>query len=334
VSKSINDIDELIGKHLAGESSPEEALIVKTWCDEHPDNLRYFNHCKLIFDRSAQLKGTLEVDEDAAWNKLKSQLRQDDHQTVQLHPEKSFALFWKIAAGIIVIMGVSFFAYRFLSKPMDGPVEMTATRKTVVDTLPDGSEVVLNKQTQLKYAYDKKNKEHTVKLRGEAYFNIHHDEQKKFIVDAEGVFIRDIGTSFNVKAYPESNTIEVVVEEGEVVFYTETDSGVSLKAGGKGVYNKTTKTFSIELPENNVTSYKTGVFVFEKTPLKSVVDQLNRVYDKKIFLSDSLADCPITVDFTNERIEEIVAVINETHPGISVKETAEGIFLEGKCEQE
>ena len=128
-------------------------------------------------------------------------------------------------------------------------MEMVAQKETKSDTLPDGSGVFLNKKTELAYTYDKKEKSHVVKLKGEAYFNIQHEDDKNFIIDAEGVFIRDIGTSFNVKAYPEDNTVEVVVEEGKVMFYTDTDTGIYLSAKGKGIYNKATKEFTIEQPE-------------------------------------------------------------------------------------
>ena len=141
-------------------------------------------------------------------------------------------------------------------------MEVIAQKETVADTLPDGSDVFLNKETELVYSFDKKKKNHVVKLKGEAYFNIQHDESKTFIVDVAGIFIRDIGTSFNVKAYPEDNTVEVVVEEGKVMFYTDTDSGIYLSAKGKGIYNKTTKTFIIEQPEENVLSIQNKVLQF------------------------------------------------------------------------
>jgi transmembrane sensor len=41
------------------------------------------------------------------------------------------------------------------------------------------------------------------------------------------VLVRDIGTEFNLKAYPEKDTIEILVTEGEVQFYTLYDSGLT-----------------------------------------------------------------------------------------------------------
>jgi transmembrane sensor len=331
VKNRINDIDELIGKYLAGEASAEERDIVNSWCKENEANLQYLNHLRLIFDRAANVQETIDVDADAAWSKVKSRLRQNE-KVVPLQAQRSSWTFLKIAASIAVIFSVGFFAYRMTSTS-SAPIEVIADVKTVADTLPDGSEVVLNKKTQLQYSYNESKKEHVVKLSGEAYFEVSHNKDEKFLIDASGVFIRDIGTSFNVKAYPDSTTIEVVVEEGEVIFFTETDSGLSLKAGGKGVYNKVTKQFSVDMPEANVAAYKTNAFVFQETRLEDAAQQLNSVYDKKIIVADAIKDCKISVEFNNERIEEIIAIITETHQGITAKETAQGIMLDGVCEK-
>ncbi len=325
----INDIDELIGKYLAGEASAEERDIVNSWCKENEANLQYFNHLRLIFDRSATVQENIDVDADAAWNKVKSRLRQQE-KIVPLKPERSPWTYLKIAASIAVVFAVGFFAYRNTVKSTV-PIEVIADIKTVTDTLPDGSEVVLNKKTQLQYVYNKAKKEHVVKLKGEAYFDIHHAKEENFIIDASGVFIRDIGTSFNVKAYPDSATIEVVVEEGEVIFYTM-DSSLSLRAGSKGVYNKITRQFSVERPETNVTAYKTRNFVFQQTRLEDVAKQINGVYDTKIIVADAVKDCAINVEFINLPLEEIIAIIKETLEGVSSEETSDGIVLDGVCE--
>ena len=330
----LDDIDELIGKYLAGEASEGEVARVTNWQNEKEENRYYFNQVRTIFDKASAVKETIRFDEDAAWNKVRAKLRQSNGKVVPFRSQNSFSVVWKIAASILVVLGVGIFAYRVIS-PAEAiqSVEVVAEKKTVADTLPDGSEVVLNKKTQLTYAFNKKNKEHKVKLKGEAYFNIQHEKRKNFVIEIGEVYIRDIGTAFNVKAYPDSNTIEVVVEEGEVIFYTESDSGVTLKANGKGIYNKSTKKFSIDRPEANVIAYKTKLFVFNGARMAEVVKELNSVYDTKIMISDSLRNCPLTVTFNNESIEEIVAVIGETL-GLKHTASAGGILLEGSACQE
>ncbi|HEY5916072.1 MAG TPA: FecR domain-containing protein [Chryseolinea sp.] len=333
--EQINDhIDELIGKYLAGEAVAEEIAFIESWASENESNRKYFDQFKTIFQKAAEVSDYQIYDTDVAWSKMKRSLHAKQGKSAVLPPPplNSFQLSWRIAAAVILIMGVGLFLVRTFQPAEPSPVVVLSKTETVADTLPDGSGVVLNKQTNLAYKFDQKERVHTVKLKGEAYFNIHHDSTKTFIVDIDGVMIKDIGTSFNVKAYPESNTIEVVVESGEVMFYTNNDSGVYLRANGKGIYNKTTKTFTIDQPGENVLAYKTRVFTFSNSDLATVTEALNYVYDKEIVINDKIRSCHITVSFNNESQDEIVAIIAETL-GLTVSESAGKIMLEGPgCE--
>lgn len=336
LDRSLDHIDDLIGKYLAGEAQPEEIIFIESWAKENEANQKYIDQFKTIFEKAASVKEFQTFNTDAAWIKLKSSLKSQKAKSINFQPRSTsnLQLMWRIAASIIIVFGVGFFAYELFRSNDTKSIVVVATKETVTDTLPDGSDVVLNKETKLAYSFDKKRKTHTVKLKGEAYFNVQHDKSKTFIVDIAGVYIRDIGTSFNVKAYPESNTVEVVVEKGEVMFYTDKDSGVYLRENGKGIYNKATKTFIVDQPEANVLAYKTKFFSFSNTDLVTVVEDLNRVYDKKIVLGENLSNCHLTVSFSNESQEEIVAVIAETL-GLTVKKSGEKITLEGPgCEQE
>jgi transmembrane sensor len=328
----LNHIDELIGKYLSGETSAEEASLVEQWVAEDERNQKYFSQLKLIFDRAATVKELQDFNTDAAWGKLKSRLNhQPETKVVQLKP------FWnnvylRIAASIIVVLGIGFFVFRPSETSAVNAVQVVAEKKIESDTLPDGSAVTLNKQTQLAYSFDKKANAHRVKLKGEAYFDIEHKNDKTFIVEADQLLIKDIGTSFNVKAYAERNTIEVVVEEGEVQLYTETNTGIFVRAGGKGIYDKTTKTFSLEQPEANAAAYKSKHFVFADTELGAITLSLNNVYDRKIKIAPHLANCRLTVTFSDETPEEIATVIAETL-GLSVTADGPDLLLEGKaCE--
>jgi transmembrane sensor len=327
-------IDELIGKYLAGEAAQEEIVFVEQWAKESDQNQFYLNHFKTIFEKAAAGKDLQLFDTDAAWIKLSESLNKPNGKVVALEGTRSSTLMWtwRIAASIILVLGIGFYLYTSRDSETAQPVMVIAGRQTISDTLPDGSNVFLNKATKLAYSFNNESKEHRVTLEGEAYFNILHDENKKFVIDIAGIYIRDIGTSFNVKAYPDSNSVEVVVEKGEVMFYTKNDSGVYLKANGKGVYNKITKSFTIDQPEANVLAYKTKLFSFSDTNLAAVVRELNRVYDKQIVLPANLRNCRLTVSFNNESQDEMINVIAETL-GLTVNRAGDMIMLEGvSCE--
>lgn len=332
MDNSIDHIDELIGKYLAGEAAADETAWLETWLGKDPSNRRYFEQFQTIFQRAASVKQLQEFDTDAAWTKLRSALKTPGRTvpfTAPAPQRSTLSIVWRVAAGILLLLGIGFGLYTVNNTPSQlNAVEVVAETDLVTDTLPDGSDVVLNKSTKLAYAYDKKKKEHAVKLNGEAYFNIHHNGDERFIVDAGGVYIRDIGTSFNVRAYPNSNIVEVMVEEGEVIFFNDDDSSLYLRAGGKGVYNKTTKTFTVDKPEPNILSYKTKFFTFSGQTLETVVTTLNDVYDTKVVVNDAIKQCPITVSFNDESIEEITEVIAETL-GLTVTQENGRIILQG-----
>ncbi len=328
-----HDIDDLIGKYLSGESSSEENKLVEKWIAADEANRNYFNHVKLIFDKAATVREIQQFDTDQAWKKLKSKMRgKPEGRVVPMAAPSSTNWMVRIAASIVIIIGVGFFTYRYFTDKTTAPVEFAADQSIKSDTLPDGTSVVLNKKTELAYSLDRRAKKRIVKLKGEAFFEIHPDAEQSFEVDAEDVLIRDIGTSFNVKAYAEGGTVEVFVEEGEVELYTATNEGIHVHAGETGVYHRDTKTFTLEKPEPNVTSYKSKEFTFSDSNLQSIVDRVNEVYDRKIKIQPHLASCRLTVSFSNESIEEIAGVIAETL-GLAVTAEGNDLLLEGKaCE--
>jgi transmembrane sensor len=330
LSNNIENIDDLLGKYLAGEATDSERVVVHSWLTESTYNRNYFDQLKLIFEKAADVPQTLEFDTDAAWTKVKSNLKKAT-PVIPIH-RKSYTVWYQAAAAVLVLFVAALYFIFQPGSPAAITKEVVAEKTSVKDTLPGGTDIFLNKETKLAYAYDRATKTHEVKLKGEAYFNVKHSKREDFVVDADGVFIRDIGTSFNVKAYPGQDLVEVLVEEGEIVFFTEKDPGIHLKAGGKGVYDRKAGTFNIEPPDANITAYKTKFFVFEGSTLGAVVDQLNNVYEKQIVISDKVAKCRMTVSFKNEPVEQIAAVIAETLQ-LKLREEGDKIFLEGEgCE--
>ena len=335
MTNDINHIDELIGKYLAREASAQERGQLEAWINENAENRDYYQQFRMIFEKAATITDSREFNTDEAWAKVRTQLKKKSNgRTVAFDPSPfSLNFILRIAAGLIIVLGVGFAGYRILSPSETNAREIIAHTSTAVDSLFKGTTVVLNRQSRLSYAFDKGANAHTVQLKGEAFFDINLPSETAFIVEANGVFIRDIGTSFNVKAYPDKDTIEVVVEEGEVMFYTKTDPGVRIEKDQKGIFDKSSGAFTIKAADPNASAYKDRSFVFANTDLATVVSDLNKVYEKKILIGENLANCRVTVSFRNEDINEIAAVIAETL-GLQVKMTAQEIALEGDaCEQ-
>ncbi len=334
MEKEINDIDDLIGKALAGEASVEEKSRLKAWSDLSAENKKYVDQIKTIFDRAASNTVQLNFDTDAAWKKVKARLYEtrDDREA---HSIQSFN--WsnlRIAASVIIMIGIGYFVYQFNNKPTQ-TFAFDSDFTTQQDTLPDGSTAFLNKKSSITYEYVRSQKTRRVKLKGEGFFEVKHQEEKPFVIEADEVLVKDIGTSFNVKAYPESDTIVVTVKTGEVQIYTLKNSGLSLKMGETGIYSKRLQEFTrLEKADTNLLAYKTGIFSFNNTDLKSMVDKINEVYDTKIKIeSPALGNCRLTVNFHNDTIDTIVEVIAETL-NLTVTRDGKEIILNGSgCNQ-
>ncbi len=328
----LNDIDDFIGKVLAGEATAQEQEMVMLWRKQNEANEKYFNQLNHIFDKAGAASVHVEFDADEAWSKVKSKLNKNDGKVIPISRTPYFSPL-RVAATVFLLVAMSMVIYLKTAPPVQTLVVESAIT-TRQDTLPDGSTAFLNKKTELKFEYNPREKTRKVKLKGEAYFAVKHEEEKPFIIEADEILVRDIGTEFNLKAYPDKDTIEIIVTHGEVQFYTKQDPGLNLKAGEKAIYSKRTKEFyRIQKPDTNTLAYKTKVFSFNNTDLRSVVSLLNEVYNSKISLSnESLYSCRLTANFKEDNAEIIVEVIAETM-GLELTKKDDQFILSGRgCE--
>lgn len=321
-------IDDLIGKVLTGHATSSEKQEVERWTRASAANQKYFEQVKTIFEKAASNFIQQQFDTDEAWRRVKGRLARKEAKTISLQN----VAYWpalRIAAGVVILLSIGILTYQYFTPDIETFAVVTDIT-TVQDTLPDGSTAFLNKKSELSYEYNPRKKTRTVKLTGEAFFDIKHDDQKPFVIETEEVLIKDVGTVFNVKAYPESNTVEVIVESGEVEIYTLSNKGLRLTAGEKGFYNKVLNEFSkIEKMDTNGLAYKTKVFSFNNTDLQSVVEMINDVYGSKIKLANnSLNNCHMTVNFNNDSLDLVIEILAETL-NLKVIRAGNEIILDG-----
>jgi ferric-dicitrate binding protein FerR (iron transport regulator) len=321
-------IDHLISRYLTGEASFEERQQLENWMNESEVNNKYFIDNKFIHDKAVASHTLNRVNVDKAWANLHKQMKSG--KTVQMEAKKRVLIpVWlRVAAILVLTIGLGYWLLNI--KSAAEKVLAVSNDSTMKVKLADNSQVVLNKKSKITYSknYGKKNRE--VTLQGEAYFDVVHSPDTPFVVKAEEILIKDIGTAFNVKAYDNSNTVEVFVEKGEVLLYSADNSGINLKEGEKGIYNRVNHSFTkTTTVETNLLSYKTKLFVFEGAKLSNAINQINAVYTKNIRINNNaLMNCSITVTFDNEDIGTIANIIAETLH-LKVIELPDGYLLEG-----
>src|SRR5688572_19765465 len=204
-------MDELLVKYLAEEATPPEQELVEEWVSSSEANRYYFQHFQLIWNESKELTVTAPIDENKAWQKFQRRVKKEEGRN-----RPGWFGWWRIAAGILIIVGITWFTSSILNKETTEPeiLSIASVNEVKKDTLPDGSVATLNKHSVLTYPSSFKGKSRKVKLEGEAFFNVKSNKEKPFIIDVNDVQVKVVGTSFNVKS--NNGVIEVIVETGIV----------------------------------------------------------------------------------------------------------------------
>lgn len=183
--------------------------------------------------------------------------------------------------------------------------------------LSDGTVVHLNSGTSLKYPVkfiSGKNRE--VYLNGEAFFSVAKDPKHPFIVNAENLDVEVFGTEFNVSAYPEDNTTDVVLVEGSVGMSNhKVEEKTMLTPGTKGTLNK--NNFSIATSKVNTkiyTSWMQGGLFFRNMPFKNIAKKLERQYNMKVVITNKqLENETFNANFNEEPIETILSYFTDSY---------------------
>jgi ferric-dicitrate binding protein FerR (iron transport regulator) len=170
----------------------------------------------------------------------------------------------------------------------------------------------------------------SVRLSGEAWFNVNHDPDHPFIVDAGDGLISVTGTSFSVRTHPQQDRIEVYVASGSVRFQkAESDDEVlNLDPGNMGVLeqNRLEEEKSVDI---NYLAWKTRKLSFQQTPLGEVADVLDRTYGINIrFDNEKLEDCLFTTTFDQQPVDTVMKVIQFAF-GLELEQERNTFILSG-----
>ncbi|WP_082886318.1 FecR domain-containing protein [Flavisolibacter tropicus] len=313
--------DMLLMKYLLGEANREERAAVKDWLSAEEANRLYFQQMQTIWNQSKTLATTKVVDENLAWQRFQRRI----HPEEPVRKVERFA--WlRIAALFILIAGAALFAYQWLNR--EAPVQQLAVHtqtNTLIDTLPDGSVITLNKNSELSYPSKFKEDTRTIALKGEAFFNVMPDKKKPFVIHVNDVSIRVVGTSFNVRS--ENGATEVIVETG-IVQVTRGNKTIELRPKEKVTVESKDTTLAKAVEEEKLYNYyRTKEFVCDNTPLWKLVEVLNEAYGSNIVIDrPALRNLRMSTTFTNESLDQVLNVISLTF-NINVTRTKDSILL-------
>lgn len=226
------------------------------------------------------------------------------------------------AALIAILIGSAVFLIQPSPEPSVEKVAVLMTTTTIGENkdvvLPDGSQITLNSNTSITYPHAFEEGIREVTLSGEAFFDVTHDEERPFIVHMDnGVKIQVLGTSFNIKSYPEDQNVETTLVSGKVRVVEEKDNKtVVLNPSQRATYVKNEDKIIIDKVETeNLTSWRQGKLVYDETPIREVISDLKRKYKVSISVaSPEIMNYRYTGVFDNLTIEQILDLFEVSSP--------------------
>ncbi|WP_374163986.1 FecR family protein [Arcticibacter sp. MXS-1] len=326
------------------------------WMEEHPEKKALIAEARSIVKGIyVRPEGTLsdtEVEEIRQNVRKKIAETRDNPQIRQILFNTRF---WLSAAAIVVLL-LTAALFTYLKQGPEGGQQIAAVEKPVLTLrenngehavlirLPDQSSVVLKPGSSLSYLSPFQGPTRDVKLRGEAFFEVKHNEMMAFIVHTDGLSVRVLGTSFRVRAFKGDKNVNVVVNSGKVAVINDSlkDIGhgakekpraLMLVANEEAVFNRTdTSLIKEKLDTPLVLSPQVArrVFRFHNVPFGKVVEKLQDAYGVEIvFDKETIGNCPISASLSNQPLYEKMKLICEAvNAKFSVND--HNITVEGK----
>lgn len=171
------------------------------------------------------------------------------------------------------------------------PVKKTIEQQTIYVpksgeyelVLSDGSKVFLNSESQLTFPSYFEGDTRSVKLTGEAYFEVKKNG-KPFIIQTPDLTIEVLGTAFNINAYETNPYVNTTLVEGSIrIHLPENQETILLQPEHNFQLNKLSDEITIQQVNTDIyTAWVKGEFVFRNQPLTEIFAQLERWYDFKI----------------------------------------------------
>lgn len=346
---------ELIEKYKAGTLSEKEIIQLTDLLNNsnyNPDEEKYYKH---LWDESNS--EDIKLNSDRIWLTIRNkiQINPNSHSSKKAY-RKLYLNLLSYAAVILIMLLSSWYYFNYISPTIDTSTLSSAVKEYIVPygsksklLLSDGTQIWLNSGSKLFFDnyYNKKNR--TVYLQGEAFFDVTENKEKPFYVKTNNIDIKVFGTSFNVKAFKEDETIETTLISGSVMLEKKDEYGnvihtVQMKPNQIASYSlkkekivltstaycpnefhnpehsKTNK--SEEYISENISpeakmaiAWKDNLLSFKGETIENLILKLQRWYDVEIILqNESLKNCRFTGAFDNETIEQALEALKLIAP--------------------
>ena len=342
--------------------TPDASAFWKNWLWQNPEKSEVIEKARKIVITLKNAQEEISEDEiDMAVAQIVAAANQRGaHPKPVIRPIWSSTNMIRWAASIVAVLGLTWYAYDYWgNRPSELYTQTVATvvsnpkmletfnksSEPMVITLPDGSSVILQPKSRISYPAQFEDSVRAVVLSGEAFFEVAKNPQQPFLVYANELITKVLGTSFTIKAFANDSQVKVIVKTGKVWVYTAKDAqrpqAIEATAQATLVPNQqiTLLREKLALQKANISaqmmselpSIQTQSFEFKHTPLSEVFQMLESTYHVEIDYDQQLMSaCELTASLGDEPLPEklklICSVIEATY------EVQEGkVVIHGKA---
>lgn len=340
---------ELLHKYLSGELNEEEERRFREWIEENPERKGLVKELKRIWDvvppmdvHTAWLAFRNREVQEAA-EKRGGRSPRSESATDALPAAGEGRSHWKLVTGmaVLLLMLTSFFTL-YLNPPVqmagEGGDEQISMKTMVTKkgekarvTFNDGTKVIMNASSTLRFPSAFTRNKQVVRLEGEAYFEVAPRSNSRFIVKTGQADVMVHGTQFNVNTQPEKRNFEVVVKKGRVSVSPRTqdrDKSLLLEKNERTVMNPDGRfTEPVPVDSRDHIAWIYDGFHFDDTPFPEVIKALEQRFGVDIEVEQSHWEhVGYSGAFKGKSLEEILDIISQSL-NFSYKRNKDTIFI-------
>jgi transmembrane sensor len=317
-------LTRLLEQHLAGEATEQERQELFNFVQSNANEEQF----KQVISDLMQKESPGFPANAEPWQKMVQDIVQIDKGKAVPHKKAAvFALYRRVAAAaVLLLIGAGIYFYMNRTHNTSLTANQTPSVFKIVSTsagkhqdlvLPDGSHVSLNGSSSIRFPASFSDKERTVELRGEAWFDVQHADKIPFVIHSRLLTTTVMGTAFDVRAYPDQQTIVVAVQRGRVKVQSGNtllailEKGQLVKVKDNGLSSSRD---SIDI--SHIAAWKQGDLYYKNEMLGDIIADLQRAFNTPIQIKRASLKQVVTTASFNKNTDlrkalEVICRIND-----------------------
>jgi ferric-dicitrate binding protein FerR (iron transport regulator) len=327
----MEETNYLKGLSPEGLKALEELKELQEWRNASPENENEYLKMQETWLSSIE-PDEYHSDKEEDFQHLLARINEDKRRHILRSPRR---IVWQAAAAIALLIATSYFSIQ-IAKPsetiasVDTHIEVLYGSQ-VKTILPDGTTVWLNADSRLTYSQEPGSNKRKAYLIGEGYFEVVHDENMPFIVQAGDLQINVLGTKFNVRNRLDDREATVSLLEGSVSIASSITPSeiITIEPNQKVFFNRESGNVHLtDVIASFTIDWTRGYLFYDDVLLADIARDLERSYNVNITVHPDVAGLRFFGRFSRveKSIDEIMTIL-ATAGGITYEVTDREITI-------